>query len=563
MTNVYGIKLPIPCVYNDKPKPVTNSTILELIHSFLPEYNNTNVFCCKEQDFMAIINQLSTARNMMSRCPSCYYNFARIFMTMSCHPNQDEIILVTDFDKNDKAVKSIDYFVTEDYVNAVYQSCIDVVLPSSGNKVITGVLCQKSDEGVCTPKRFFQTVGKNDVSPIQINFKYGINSGNGVPVYSNISVAKCSEAPTTFSSLSCSCIDCSPVCPVPEPIPTDPEEWTILGVRGIVVLMVIFYVLILIATVGLFVGFKFFKKDDLTSAILDDKSEETIRRTTEPHFNQHQSAFHKKIWDAFGSYGALCATKPYCYIFPLVGILIASVLSVGMIKFDPITDPIKLWSTESSRARIEKRIFDENFGPFFRIENVVITPTFMDIISDGNLTYGPVFNQTFLLKVLELQQEIMDIKIDDNGTKIEDICFSPMNNNICMVQSALGWFQAKRELLNSSSYLKHINNCIYTPLTLNDSLGLSCLASYGGPVFPHIVLGDYPENNYTSAKALVLTFMLNNHIDSDQNQNALKWEYKFLELLKNYNDSYMKLAFYSEVICFLIDFYFINFASFN
>ena len=63
---------------------------------------------------------------------------------------------------------------------------------------------------------------------------------------------------------------------------------------------------------------------------------------------------------------------------------------------------------------------------------------------------------------------------------------------------------------------------------------IGCLAEYGGPAFPYVVLGGYRENGenetvsdeslYMNATALVLTFLINNKKDKDLLGPALDWE---------------------------------------
>jgi Niemann-Pick C1 protein len=63
------------------------------------------------------------------------------------------------------------------------------------------------------------------------------------------------------------------------------------------------------------------------------------------------------------------------------------------------------------------------------------------------------------------------------------------------------------------------------PFNLNTELGLSCLSSFGGPIQPYVVLGDFNStNDYTTARGLVITLLLNNHNDHHQNHFAEMWE---------------------------------------
>ena len=43
------------------------------------------------------------------------------------------------------------------------------------------------------------------------------------------------------------------------------------------------------------------------------------------------------------------------------------------ILFQVITDPVKLWSSPTSVLREQKDFFDENFSPFYRTQQIIIT----------------------------------------------------------------------------------------------------------------------------------------------------------------------------------------------
>ncbi|OTF83857.1 Niemann-Pick type C1 domain-containing protein-like protein, partial [Euroglyphus maynei] len=523
--NEFGLLLPVPCVYNGPPKPLNTETdSYRLIQTMLPEFNDKNEYCCDNEQIDKLVKQLQTARTLLSRCPSCYYNFARIFSLMSCSPRQSEFIQVIDHNTTNNAVKSITYNFWKQLSETIYKSCENVQMPAGGIKVVPKMMCNlQSENDTCTPERFFGYIGKQGVAPFEIKFKFY----EQLPTGSLDKDFRCDEAPIPFDKQPCSCADCDASCPKPKPIPGEKQEWLLFGVNGIAVIMAIIYgILFVVSTILFVLYYKYFAdKDDIEMVNVKSENRQILRSI-------NQSYFHEKLCTVFGNYGRICARKPYNFILPIIGVIIGIILAIGLVKFVALTNPIELWSTESSRARIEKKFFDENFNPFFRVENIVLTPKYQTTFRKDGIEYGPIMNITIE---------------DDNGTelRIEDICYSPMENNVCMVQSALGWFQNQRKALENENYLKTFRTCISNPFQISSS-GISCLAPYGGPIFPHIALADYDGQDYYKAKALAFTLTLNNAIDDKDNVNALKWEKKFLELLFKFDDSIIDIAFYSE-----------------
>lgn len=482
---------------------------------------------------------------------------------MTCSPNQRDFIRVTENKTTTEGnqVVALDYYSTNHYLSGVYNSCMEVQMPSTSGKVVPTVMCSKKPNNeTCNVTYFLQTIGAKGTSPMAINFLQDGAPADSSIVPNNNTVYKCSQAVKNFQGENpCSCIDCTAGCPTPIPLPVDPTIWKLFGIDGMAVLMTVVYLLIFLASVASFVWYyrRFSQEEDgflHTPPEQEEQQQQQTQNKVDRARIATETANENFLGRLFGAYGAICARAPYSFLLPLIGLTLAIGLSTGVRFFDPITDPISLWSTPTSRARVEKDYFDNNFGPFFRPETIVITPTYLENVEHNGKAYGPVFNQTFLLAVLKLQSKIMSISFNgtvagSNDTRIihtEDLCFSPMNNHICMVQSAMGWFNNSAEWINRTDYLDHMLNCIANPTSFNDSLNLRCMAPYGGPVFPHIALGDFDGKNYTEAKALVFTVTLNNAIKEADNANALRWEYEYLNLLKSYSDSSFSLAFYAE-----------------
>lgn len=98
---------------------------------------------------------------------------------------------------------------------------------------------------------------------------------------------------------------------------------------------------------------------------------------------------------------------------------------------------------------MQKNHFDENFAPFYRITQIIATPT------DGN-----VLNHVFLERLWLLQKELESLRIktykvdtgflgvakgppnghDGHWISLNDFCLKPIND-VCAIQSFTGWYQ--------------------------------------------------------------------------------------------------------------------------
>ena len=148
-------------------------------------------------------------------------------------------------------------------------------------------------------------------------------------------------------------------------------------------------------------------------------------------------AFEKGMTSFFTSWGTLCSRYPVPVILLSIGF--AAGLATGINWLEVTTDPIELWAAPESRSRIERKFFDETFGPFYRTQQVIVhakdlpTIEYTDYL-DKNRTFGPIFNKKeFLLPLLKLQEDIMSITANfTNGDETElvrltDVCNNPLS----------------------------------------------------------------------------------------------------------------------------------------
>lgn len=274
--------------------------------------------------------------------------------------------------------------------------------------------------------------------------------------------------------------------------------------------------------------------------------------------------------ESFSKWTRLMLRYPLIVLAVGTSLTLASCLPIKYIRIT--TDPVELWSAPTSKARVQKDFFDTNFAPFYRTTQVIIrnlNETGFDYEID-NKTYAisSIFEQNFLTKVFRLENEILSLIPPESDVTLKDICFDPLDNGECVVQSPPQWFQgnlSRLELKSSDehisyTYINHIKACMDSPYSLDDGLSfhLSCLASFGGPAFPNVALGGFdvkdtgsPSDSelFKSTRAII-TILINNHKDPKKNVAAMKWEATFINFMQNLNKTEygdLDVSFFSEV----------------
>lgn len=574
--------------------------------------------CCDTPMLKAFDSSILIAANFLKRCPSCMHNFVQHLCDMTCAVDHSRFLNVVDVQTNDKGVKyinGIDFYIGNDYMDGTYKSCKGVSVPSTGQKALD-IMCGQWGSTRCTPFRWFEYMGdaqNNLYVPFQINYK---NTTKPVDKFIplNTSIIPCSQA-LSNSSVACSCVDCESSCPAPKPSPPPVHPFTIFGVDGYAVVMAIIFctgsILFLIATV-------LCSRSNLVGMVRGQGSEEVARRLADnrnssrtalgdsedsplqskrssvtsdgdhemdthsiskmPGEYETTSSFLERLGantdtylqQFFQMWGTKCAERPWVVLF--LGACLVVGLAHGVKYLKVTTDPVELWASPTSRSRVEKEFYDSKFEPFYRNEQIIIKsvglPDIEHPTANGLLKFGPVFNDTFLKAVFDLQEKIKNIGAGTDHS-FDKICFAPLrsngqeetNSNECVVQSIWGYYQNDMETFeetdtdddgNVVNYMDHFYACT------QNSYNYDCLAPYGGPIDPAIAVGGFlsegeylsDKPDYKKSKAIILTFLVNNFHNKTKLGPAMAWERKFVEFMKHWTEhekpAFMDVAFTSE-----------------
>ncbi|KYO48265.1 NPC intracellular cholesterol transporter 1 [Alligator mississippiensis] len=566
------------CAYEGPPIPLPKDGY-DLVNELCPGLYFGNVsICCNVQQLQTLKNNLQLPLQFLSRCPSCFHNLISLFCELTCSPNQSEFLNVTQTEpyydpvtsKNKTSITELQYYIGERFANAMYNACKDVEAPSSNVKAL-GLLCGK-DAKDCNATNWIQYMFSKDNGQAPFNI---------IPIFSDIPIQKkipmnnatkgCNESADDDTS-PCSCQDCSLVCgPKPKP-PPPPAPWLLFGLDAVYVIMWISYMGFLLVFFAVVFGVWCYRKRHFVSEYtpIDSNiafSVNSRRDNGEASCGERFGAwFENGLRLTFTSWGAFCVRNPRpVVLFSLVFVVMCC---SGLAYIKITTNPVDLWSSPSSQARKEKEYFDTHFGPFFRTEQLIIqAPNSKQEIyspypSGADETFGPPLTKEILHQVLDLQDAIENItaSYDNETVMLKDICLAPLApyNKNCTILSVLNYFQNSHSVLDHvagdeffvyADYHTHFLYCVRAPASLNDTSQLHdpCLGTFGGPVFPWLVLGGYDGDNYNNATALVITFPVNNYYNDTQKlMKALAWEKEFINFVRNYQNPNLTISFSAE-----------------
>ncbi|CAH8614494.1 unnamed protein product [Schistosoma rodhaini] len=567
------------CSYNGTAKALSNDGF-KTLSSLCPNYAVGNAkVCCDEDQLNYFSKSASLASMLLKRCPACFANFRLLFCAMTCDPNQVQFIEPT---IKGKLVESITYTLTDHMADTFFNSCKEVTFGS--NRAIS-LMCGTSD---CTRQLLLENLGKSTDggrSPFDIRFNV-VNS----------SIYKNSQTIRPFDSLAyqcnqrvpkrasdpggpaCSCMDCSSACSSEPPdLPPQPSEPT--KIFDIDVWLFSGYIVFSILTIsfGTYQITKLvngYNSASISSCCAPESDREHLIHQQQQHQTRSESQpegricllarltayFNEMLTKMFALHGRLIARHPISVLFVSLGVILG--LSGGLAFLQVTTNPVELWSGKESRSRLEKNYFDQQFGAFYRIEQIILRPKNNSNFThkalgdaSGDALFGAGLNKDFLLKVADLQNQIQNIAVyfekEQKFINLSNICFQPLkpDNLGCAITSPIEYFQNNLTLFNTNrtddfnllinDYLDHLLFCTEAPLStygspLDPTAG--CLSSSGMPVLPQVALGSFNASFYNGSAAVVLTFLVNNNPDpkSIHVQKAKLWESKYLQLIKEW-----------------------------
>uniref|UniRef100_A0A0D9ZP99 SSD domain-containing protein n=1 Tax=Oryza glumipatula TaxID=40148 RepID=A0A0D9ZP99_9ORYZ len=395
---------------------------------------------------------------------------------------------------NTMTVNGIDYYVTSTYGEELYNSCKDVKFGTLNTRAMDFL-----GGGAKNYKEWMAFIGRqadlNQIgSPYLITFPSDISGSTAVKPL-NATIYSCGDP-----SLGCSCGDCpsSSVCTgslLPQ-LNTETSCSVKMGslkAKCLDFSLVVVYLVLLTRRSGIFSHTKPLKnaEDKIHSSNngkVPDSSAQVSEAASAPVQSAHPSVIQTYMSTFFRKHGTFVAKHPLLVLF--VSLLVPTLLCIGLIRFKVEIRPEKLWVSSGSRAADEKQYFDSHLAPFYRIEQLVLATS-----AFGGSEAPTIVNDNNMKLLFQIQKKYFQLdpkKYDDSGIDHAKFCF------------------------------QH-----YTTEE-------TCLSTFQSPIDPSTILGGFPGNNFTEASAFVITYPVNNKVETtgQENGKAVAWERAYVNLVK-------------------------------
>ncbi|CAI4054683.1 hypothetical protein SUVZ_16G2740 [Saccharomyces uvarum] len=490
--SIFGNELPCPAQPSFEPPLLSDETSKLLVDVCGEEWKEVRHACCTKDQVVALRDNLQKAQPLIASCPACLKNFNNLFCHFTCAPDQGTFVNITKVEKSkeDKdIVAELDVFMNSSWASVFYDSCKNIKFSATN-----GYAMDLIGGGAKNYSQFLKFLGDAKPmlggSPFQINYKYDLPEQEKEWQEFNDDVYACDDA-----QYKCACSDCQESCPDLAPLRDGTCKVGSLPCFSFSV--VIFYtVCALFAATWYFL----FKRKEGRALIVDDDdlpestSLDDSNTNIFENFNNETNSFNNKLASAFSKVAQFSVQNPY-------KILAATALSIFAFAFIIFqygtleTDPINLWVSKNSEKFKEKEYFDDNFGPFYRTEQIFVV----------NET-GPVLSYETLEWWFDIEKFITEELQSPENIGYQDLCFRPTEDSTCVIESFTQYFQGA--LPEKDSWKRELKACGKFPV--------NCLPTFQQPLKTNLLFSD---DDILSAQAFVVTLLLTNHT-----QSANRWE---------------------------------------
>ncbi|CAB4064774.1 NPC1 [Lepeophtheirus salmonis] len=406
------------CAYDGEAK---EAPLLKL-ERICPHLDPSEGVCCSEKQLDVMEKNFNISASILGRCPTCLHNFKKNFCAMTCHPQQSyflqgQVMTSNHFETQEEVsvISNVTYYVADEFVQRVYDSCKNVVTPSVSGTALK-LMCGKWGDKLCSPYRWFRYLGSlsNGFTPFQIDYVFSGETRHhpipeGIQFYNTV-VESCDVG--VNGSEPCSCADCE-------------SAWSII------------FLAIVIA-----------------SKIL--KTQSNLSNGSSNHEGQILSYVSLSI--AIG----LCTGIFWLNVTTDPIELWASPSSRSRVERDFFDKTFRPF------YRITQVIVKAKNLSSFKYD---------DFLGETK-SFGPIFHkEEFLFPLLELQKNIENIKTKENGITLKDICHAPLEpiSDVCNIQNIWSYWQDNQNELekiefnsdtnHNDTYLDHFIVCSRNPTT--------------------------------------------------------------------------------------------------
>lgn len=492
---VFGQQL--PCATTVKAvKPDQDS--VELLKEICGDDFPMENVCCSLSQLQSMQSSLRRIDPIISSCPACRKNFYDFVCDFSCLPNQSTFINVTKtaiaLDTKKEIVTELTQYVDAKYADKFFKSCQEVKFSATN-----GYAMDLIGGGAKNYSQFLKFLGDEKPllggSPFQMNYVYDTTSEEdkaGLKVRSG-NMKACDDP-----QWKCACTDCSKSCPKLPKFKKIDDKCMVGSLHCFSFAVIVVWICIIVLLGGYHIYLARARRIELDEPSIVSPVDYPKRPVDKLHTWQRKMA--SKLEDAFGALGYFCATHAELTIG--ASTLLALAFSVGAFWIQLETDPTRLWVSPQEPAMKNMEYFEEKFGEWYRIEQI--------IVSSKNDT--PILSYPTMEWWFEEEAKLHNI---NKNVSLDELCFKPTGGS-CAIESFTQYYWGDIANVDELNWQKQLQECTTSPV--------NCLPKFQQPLSSSLL---FDNDDPLKARSFIVTLLLNNN-KTNANYTNLAIEYEHL-----------------------------------
>lgn len=538
--SIFGNEL--PC-YNNTDAVIPSNESIGILNRVCGKDFPMEKVCCSEKQLINLETNLKKVDPLISSCPACRKNFYDFFCRFTCSSNQSTFIDIsktaTSIDTKKEIVTELSQFVESEYASEFYNSCKGLKFSATN-----GYAMDLIGGGAQTYEEFLKFLGDEKPllggSPFQINFNYSVTEKQkkeGLHLRGG-DMKRCDD-----EYYRCACSDCSKACPKLPNFRHLNKKCTIGSLPCFSFSIIVLWSSLILIIGGYYVYLKKSKASDARrwSNALGEDEDDDNDVTMNPYryvsitkvsgmnvLKRFQFKLMSSIQSIFADIGRICASYPGIIIGTCL--LVTLVLSSGLFWLKLETNPINLWVSPEEPAFKDLQYFENHFGEWFRIEQIIISSQNenQSVLNWENI-------QWWFEKELELQNLVGG---DNESNALSDICFKPMGDN-CAIESFTQYFQGDINNIRENNWKLQLKGCTDSPV--------NCLPTFQQPLKKNLL---FDNDDIFNSKAFIITLLINSNLSDDEyTKKAIRYEHALQDWVFNLkkDNKNLKIDFSTEV----------------
>lgn len=516
----------LPCPANIKAvKPPEES--IDILTRVCGEDFPVERVCCSTEQLLNLESSLKRVDPLISSCPACRKNFYDFICKFTCSADQSTFLSVVNtassIDTHEEIITELNQFVDPEYASDFYDSCKDLKFSATN-----GYAMDLIGGGAKNYSQFLKFLGDEKPllggSPFQLNFKFDLNK---TEAKSGLALRSGDMKACDDPDYKCACSDCPTSCPSLPEFKDFKQKCSVVGLPCFSFTIIVIWVLLILALGAYHIHLARTKRARLAllNSILEGEDDSDSRPQSKNSFTLNSPklrVFTNKLFQwklkqislisnieiLFTRIGLFCASFPGITIgFSLATTIL---LSSGLTHLELEKNPINLWVSPSEPALKNLQYYEEKFGEWFRIEQI--------IISNKNKS-DPILNWDTVQWWFDKELELHTLKNKEGkDLALDSFCFKPLGET-CAIQSFTQYFQGNIQYLNEKTWASNLKHCTESPV--------DCLPTFQQPLKKNILFSD---DDAINSRAFVVTILLNSNLkDKNYSEEVTEYEHALQE----------------------------------